>query len=194
MIYLPYQSGTRATALIVSLMLLAASLSAQNTVDLNPKTKPPFKDRLFYGGSLGLQFGNLTLIDVSPMIGYKITPKVGVGVSPTYKYYGYKYNYGGYSINEKANIFGGSIFGRVIIYQNFFAHAEYEYLTYKMKDEQYSADAVKKDFQSLLVGAGYREPIADNAFMYLLVLWNLNETIDSPYTNPVLRAGFSIGF
>jgi len=143
---------------------------------------------------LGLQFGNVTLVDISPLIGYKIYPRIGIGISPTYKYYAYKYDYGTYSVDEKSNVFGGSIFGRVIIYQNIFGHAEYEYLFYKIKDQQYASQTISKDFQSVLVGAGYREAISENAYMYLLVLWNLNETIDSPYNNPVIRAGFSIGF
>ncbi|MBK7029794.1 MAG: hypothetical protein IPH45_11505 [Bacteroidales bacterium] len=57
-----------------------------------------------------------------------------------------------------------------------------------------SSVSVRNEYNSVLVGAGYREPISSNGYMYLLLLWNLNETIDSPYTNPIIRAGFSIGF
>jgi len=30
--------------------------------------------------------------------------------------------------------------------------------------------------------------------MYILLLYNLNDTPESPYTNPVVRAGVSLGF
>jgi len=151
---------------------------------------------LFYGGNLGLQFGNVTLVDISPLIGYKINPRVGIGLSPTYKYFAYKSYYYYYdSPDLKTNVFGASIFGRVIVYENLFAHAEYEYLTYKIKeDSQGSTQTYTKDYQSVLVGGGYREPISEHSFMYILMLWNLNETIDSPYTNPIIRVGFSLGF
>lgn len=183
----------RLIVLITSLISTITTLSAQEPIILGQPPKPTLKDHLFYGGSFGLQVGSSTLIDISPLIGYKITPKIGIGVSTTYRYYAVK-NYFNTDYYLKTNVFGGSIFGRAIIYQNFFAHAEYEYLTWKNKKSAGTTLPATMNFQSVLVGAGYREPISENAFMYLLVLWNLNETIDSPYTNPVIRAGVSIGF
>jgi hypothetical protein len=169
------------------------NVEAQDKIKLKETVKPPLSEHLFYGGSLGLQFGSMTLVDISPLIGYKITSRIGVGISPTYKYYAYR-NYFGQSSDLKTNVFGGSIFGRALILPSIFAHVEYEYLTYKIKNPTSQATPSALDFQSYLIGAGYREPIADNAFLYLLVLWNLNETLDSPYNNPVIRAGFSVGF
>lgn len=165
--------------------------------DMLQEEKRPqtFKEKIFYGGSLGLQFGNLTLVDLSPMIGYKLTSRVGIGISPTYKYYKYKgYDYLGNSYSQQSHVLGAGLFGRVLIFDNIFAHAEYEYLTYRSKDMNGSGLPNVTEYTSVLVGAGYREQIASNAYMYLLLLWNLNETIDSPYTNPVIRAGFSVGF
>jgi len=182
--------------LITSIIALSNRVYAQERINLDQSNKPPFMDRLFYGGSLGLQFGNVTLVDISPMIGYKLSKRVGFGISPTYKYYGYKYlDYtSGTYMNEKTNVFGGSLFARAIVYQNIFAHAEYEYLTYKTKDPLVTSQNISNEFNSVLVGPGYREAIGRNAYMNLLILWNLNETIDSPYTNPIIRVGFSIGF
>ena len=51
-----------------------------------------------------------------------------------------------------------------------------------------------RQFNSFLVGGGYRQQIGGNAAMNLMVLWNLNDTYDSPYTNPIIRIGFSAGF
>ncbi|NVO21596.1 MAG: hypothetical protein HXX13_17985 [Bacteroidetes bacterium] len=185
--------NSKAIWLSVIIIMAFSGLKAQDPINFNDKPKFSLKDHLFYGGNLGLQFGNVTMVDVSPMIGYKFNPKFGIGFSPTYKYYGYK-NYYSDNSDLKTNVFGASIFGRYVIWQNVFAHAEYEYLTYKTKDDQYPSMNLRRDFQSVLVGGGYREAISQNAFMYLLILMNLNETIDSPYSNPVIRAGFSIGF
>jgi len=173
--------------------LPAFNALAQYQLNLEEKPAPDWKQKLFYGGSLGLQFGTVTLIDISPMAGYRLTPRIGVGISPTYKYYKYK-NYYGSSYDLKSHVFGGGIFTRILILDNLFAHAEYEYLTYKTKDSYTSGTYYYKEYNSVLIGAGYREQIAENAFMYLAVLWNLNETLDSPYSNPIFRAGFSVGF
>jgi len=165
----------------------------QSFTDKERASKQSWKDKLFYGGSLGLQFGTLTLVDISPMIGYKVTPRLGFGINPTYKYYRYK-NY--YLSNDDLmiNVFGAGLFGRYLLFDKLFAHAEYEYLIYDFIEPHQSGNNFAQEFQSFLVGAGYREQIAANGYMYLLVLWNLNETIDSPYNNPIFRAGFSIGF
>ncbi len=50
-----------------------------------------------------------------------------------------------------------------------------------------------QQFNSFFVGGGYLQRIGGNSGMYFLVLWNLNDTPNSPYTNPVIRIGFNIG-
>ncbi|TNF44384.1 MAG: hypothetical protein EP311_01250, partial [Cytophagales bacterium] len=45
------------------------------------------KDRMFFGGNLGLQFGTVTFIDISPLAGVMITPRLSAGAGITYQYY-----------------------------------------------------------------------------------------------------------
>lgn len=149
-----------------------------------------FKAHLFYGGGFGLQFGSVTLIEISPLVGYKVTPKFGIGVSPTYKYYRYK-DYYSSTVYIENNVFGGSVFARYFIFENIFTHIEYESLFYNTKVPGYPKEL--HQFNSFFVGGGYRQLIGGNAAMNLMVLWNLNDTPDSPYINPVIRVGFSIG-
>jgi hypothetical protein len=149
-----------------------------------------FKSKLFFGGGLGLQFGSVTLIEISPLIGYKATPKFSVGISPTYKYYKYKDYYSNNS-SSSTNVFGGSVFARYDLFQNVFAHVEYETLFYNTNVP--GGITERQQFNSFLVGGGYQQPIGGNSGMYILVLWNLNDTPDSPYTNPIIRVGFNIG-
>lgn len=154
----------------------------------NTKPKNSFASHLYFGGGLGLQFGTATLVEISPLVGYKITPKFSIGVSPTYKYYGY--NYAGYG-KIKTNVFGGSIFSRYFIFENVFAHVEYETLAYTTREPNQTA--YMQQYDSFFVGGGYNQRIGDKSAMYILVLWNLNDTQYSPYTNPVIRVGFSFG-
>ena len=168
----------------------------------NLNAQRSFGSRIFTGGNLGLQFGSVTLVDVSPMIGYRLTEDIDVGISLTYKYYNYKDYY--YSnINKqyydlKTNIFGGGVFGRYHFTDNLFAHAEVEYLdfsidTYSVYNNGVVKAREKVGITSVFVGGGYKQEIGDNSFFTLMILYNLNETTNSPYTNPVIRAGFGIG-
>lgn len=178
-------------ALLFSLLVLLPTNSskAQNNTD-NNRQKGNFTSRLFFGGGFGLQFGSVTLIELSPLVGYKVTPKFSLGVSPTYKYY--KYNdYYGPSNDLSTNVWGGSIFARYSIFQNVFAHVEYETLYYNTKVS--GNPEYMQQYNSFFVGGGYNQQIGQNSAMYFLLLWNLNDTPDSPYINPVIRIGFSVG-
>jgi hypothetical protein len=160
--------------------------------DVNEATndKVDFKSKLFFGGGFGFQFGSITLVEISPLIGYKITPKFSAGLSPTYKFYKYKDYYTGNSYSA-TNVWGGSVFTRYDLFQNVFAHAEYETLFYNTKLNNGISEM--QQYNSFLIGGGYQQQIGGNSGMYILVLWNLNDTPESPYNNPIIRVGFNIG-
>jgi hypothetical protein len=46
---------------------------------------PPLKDRLFYGGNVNLQFGTYTDIQVSPVIGLWVLPRIGIALGPDFQ-------------------------------------------------------------------------------------------------------------
>jgi hypothetical protein len=173
---------------LLSIFLVLSNIPAKGQyTGENKAQKSDFKSHLFFGGGFGLQFGSTTLVELSPLVGYMITPKFSVGISPTYKYYHYNTIYG--SVNT--NVFGGSVFSRYSIFQNVFAHVEYETLFYNIQEPLYPI--TRKQFNSFFVGGGYMQSFGGNAGMYLEVLWNLNDTPDSPYVNPVFRVGFNVG-
>lgn len=175
----------------------------------------PFKDRLFGGGYLGLQFGSYsTMVDVSPIIGYSLTDNIDVGLGPTYKYYKYKnYYYVSFPNGDSrfydhvANMLGASVFARyyfsseyIPFLNNLFAHVEYEYLNYSydyyfVSGSDVNTVKLSSDISSFFVGGGLKQPLGrGRSFLYLLVLWNLNETYESPYSNPIIRMGVNVGF
>lgn len=172
-------------------------------------------DNVFTGGAFGFQFGSYsTLIDLSPTIGYYLTDNLAIGTGISYKYYKledlYMINLSGGEIrtyDHVANIIGSGLFLRyyfhsedMAILNNLFGHLEYEFLKYKFNEyrpnDSYT-DVLKSkqsyDISSYFVGGGYRQFIGDRSFMYLMALWNLNETIYSPYDNPVIRIGLNFG-
>ena len=161
-----------------------------------------FNQRLVYGGGFGMQFGNVTLLDFSPSIGYRVSDQLTLGTGISYKYnyikeYTLDLNSGSW-YDYSSNVYGGSIWGRYYILRNIFAHAEIEQLRIDYKYTSVSSTIptlVKNgvDVTSVLVGGGYRQPLGGRVFFNILVLFNLNETDFTPYSNPIIRAGISVG-
>ena len=157
----------------------------------NEKPKEPFKDRLFLSPVLGLQFGTVTVINISPKIGYRITDKFASGLGATYVYvkdntfksYGYTY---------ESNIYGGSVFSQYQVLEQVRLYAEYELLSLETFNST-NFDISRRLVPSLLAGGGYTSPIGANSSMQLMVLFDLIESPYSIYQNPVIRVGFNLG-
>ncbi|NVO01984.1 MAG: hypothetical protein HXX09_04725 [Bacteroidetes bacterium] len=157
----------------------------------NNEDYPENNPKFFTGGTLGIQFGSQTLVNVSPMLGYNITKNLGFGIGGTYQYFRYKnstYNYT-FSINE----YGGRAFVRYLAIYNLFAYAEYEVLNLQRFDQYGIYNKNRYFASSAFLGPGYRERIGEKSYIYIMLLWNFNETPDSPYNNPILRTGIEIG-
>lgn len=151
-------------------------------------------DRLYFGGGLGLQFGNFTNISLLPILGYRITDRFSAGVGAVYhfvSYRSYSYsNYGGrvFAQAELFNIGGGAIL----------AHGEVEVLNaeYNGPGSYLASGLERRNTVALpMVGLGYRQRISERASFDILVLYNTNDaSYYNPYNNPVFRAGINIPF
>lgn len=187
----------------------AAFVSAQqfdnnnyNSNGIVVNQRPDWTSRIFTGGTLGLAFGSESLVDISPMIGYKVTDKFQVGVGVTYQYWGFN----DYGFNLSSNVYGGRLFARYFIFKNIFAYGEYEWLNvqpiYTYIDPAgtvfYAEDVVRQNVYSPFVGGGYRQQLSGKAAMYLLILYDLNYNSLSytPYSGSpwVVRIGMDVGF
>ena len=71
--------------LSILLSLIFLELSAQDDTDKRENI-PQISERLFFGGTLGLQFGTYTHIEASPLLGFWLLPRVAVAVGRIYKY------------------------------------------------------------------------------------------------------------
>lgn len=189
----------------------------RTTSHIKPARKDNFWRRIQLGGNLGFQFGTITGFNISPEAKIRTVDQLYVGVGFIYQYF--KYNDYFYDwdnqefINYSSNTFGGRIFLRYYLRSlfdgwagNFYAHVEYEYLNYVIPFEQdpngpiedpfnnrYKRGTDHLEIQSVFVGGGYSQPVTDRIFIDLLVLFNLNDSPESPYTNPVFRLGVGVG-
>lgn len=169
---------TFVSAVLIFFVLVSFSQIKDTTSDWRSN----FRSRIFTGGNFGLQFGTFTFVDVSPLVGYRLTEKIQGGIGITYRYFSDNLN------NFSTSMYGGSVFARYFILDNLFAHTEYEVLN----GEWFYGE--RFNVTSIFVGGGYSQRLGGTVFANILILWNINESIYSPYQNPVFRAGIGMGF
>ncbi|MBW6460281.1 MAG: hypothetical protein K0B08_06865 [Bacteroidales bacterium] len=170
--------------LAILVVLSVSSSSAQEERAGKPvKGRTRLLDRMDFGGYLGAQFGTITMVNVSPQVTYRITEKFHAGLGINYLYYRDKRFTPPYSLSA----YGGSVFTRYFVWRDLFAHLEYAPLYISFPD--YHAWV-----HDLMVGGGYRQWLGQRSYVVLMVLFNVNESFYSPYSNPIIRIGFGIGF
>lgn len=179
------------TLIIIFFSLLHVQmLFAQREVEKGVKS---FGDRVYFGGNFNLQFGNVTFIDISPLAGYMVTDKLSVGSGITYQYLNYRW-----LNNYSTNIYGGRVFARHNIFQQFFAHAEAEALNVEYPqlvgvNGNMEWQFVRDWVPGVFVGGGMFQPFGRRGGINLMGLYNLSYIRGkSPYASPfVIRAGFT---
>jgi hypothetical protein len=156
---------------------------------------PSFKDRLFYGGSLGLQFGTITDINVSPVIGYWVLPRVAVAIGPTYRYYK--------DPSSETAIYGAKGYIQFAVVQDLssvipvgghtgiFLHLEDELLSLNSYFWKWPNPFTSERFylNTVLVGGGISQHLGRRSTLNFMVLWPLDNPY-SLYSNPEMRISF----
>jgi hypothetical protein len=156
--------------------------------------QPPFASRWVFGGDFGLGFSNYgSNILISPQVGYRITSAWEFGARLTYNYYSYNQN----RLKFSTNNYGGGFYTSYEIFRGLFAHVENEILSYEQVYYDPSSYDItnreRKLIHSVFVGGGYRQYFSSRGFASITILYNLNETLDTPYSNPLFRIGFGFG-
>lgn len=147
------------------------------------------KYNFYAGGGLGLQFGTITLIDISPHAAYQVNKNLSAGLGVSYQYYKDKR----FQQSFSTDVYGGRIFIRHDIYNNVFVDAEYEVLSYDSYDWN-SNNTKRITAHNYLFGGGYRQKLGERSFVNLLLLWNLNEDNYSLFHSPISRVEINFMF
>ena len=150
-----------------------------------------WKERIFTGGSLGFGFGDVDWVNISPVVGYRITDRLAGGLGATYRYSNYKR----FNPALKTNDYGGSVFARYLVRAPVFLQAEYEYLNFEFPIS--AGETTRLDFSSLLGGGGIAQPLGRNAALIIVALYNFSyaNSVESPYPSPwIFRGGITVGF
>ncbi len=183
----------RLFVLFFALMLLSGTVLAQqpdSTTYQAPETPPPTKSssgpsKIYYGGTIGLSFGDYARFSIAPLVGYRLAKRWSVGGKAVYEYINDKR----YAEDRTWHNYGGSLFARFRPHPRFYLHGEYAYMSY---DYTLGRDWVP----FLLLGGGYVQPISPRASAFVEVLFDVLNDNGSPYEewNPWISIGVAAGF
>ena len=179
---------------ILAILLLFSSLSVVSGQRTRQQA-PPLRERLFFGGSLGLQIGTVTNIEVSPVIGLWVLPRVAVAVGPEYMYYQDPY----YS----TSIFGGKAYTELVLLQDLnsvipvgihmgiFLHGEFESLSLESEVWNTAYSSGRFMLNTALAGGGISQQLGPRSSLNFLVLWVISGSDYGFYSNPEIRISFN---
>jgi hypothetical protein len=164
---------------VVNTPAAAQDLSASRTSSPSP---------VYYGGSIGLGFGNGFRIGVFPLVGVRVTPQFSLGAQVGYEYANYN------EPDADASNYGGAVFARYRIIPQLYLHGEGRYVNYELFDV---ADASTREWVPfILLGGGFVQRVSARTSAYVEVLFDVLQNDRSPYDSwePSIRVGMAVGF
>lgn len=178
--------------LLVVLFSLFYSASSQNV----RQEAPPLRERMFFGGSFGLQFGTLTNIQVSPVVGLWVLPRLAVAAGPDFTYYKF--------YDDKTTMYGGKFYSQFVVLQDLnniipiglhtgiFLHLEDDLLNLESAYWKVAPYSTERFFvNTILAGGGISQQLGQRSSMNIMVLWALQDPGFAIYSNPEIRLSFS---
>ena len=189
---------------LVWLLLLVAFLQQAQAQDVVEETqKKGFqRDKMFMGGNFGLTFGDYTLINISPQLGYRFTDFFAAGIGVNGQYISIKDRLWNGDLYSKFSrgVVGLNVFGRVYPISQVMLQVQPEANYVFGKNKFYDSDppqVYKSDAliaPSLLVGGGAVLPAGRSA-MIISVFYDVLQDKNSPYgRRPIYNFGYNFGF
>lgn len=181
--------------LALSILFLSTTL-AQAQVSAGSSQS---QQKWFYGGGIGLGFGNVRYLEIAPLAGININPRTALGASIFWRHRrDTRYEDTIFNQTLTTNDYGITPFLRFRMTPKFYLQAEYEYLNYEYF-VPVSLTQLRKEsdtFGSLLAGGGVSQPIGDRSSLFFTALYNFNyDDANSPYSDPwMFRFGVGVGF
>jgi len=183
---------TKCAFFVVFFLSLTYSVSYSQQVS---QEVPPLRERMFFGGSFWLSFGTITDIQVNPIVGLWVLPRVAVAAGPNYRYYKDQY--------DETNMYGVKGYVQYVllrdlnnlvpigVHTGIFFHLEDEVLNLESSFWGLPEPTDRTTINTLLIGGGISQQLGRRSSMNFMVLWALNDSGYGIYSNPEIRLSFS---
>ncbi len=161
------------------------TLSSKNNTTLAEKERRyNILSKIGVGGTMGLQIGSYTNVEVSPEITYHFNKWVCLGVGGTYMFSHYRTA----ALTYNSHAFGVRGFAEAHFFNYIALHAEYQWMNYKLygeDDRTYS--------HNILLGGGFYQSAGRMAY-YILLFYNISDKQypDNILSDFVTRAGIVV--
>lgn len=174
----------RRVFLVLGIALLPALAPAAQAQSASA-TRSTAGSPVYYGGYVSTWFGNPFRIGVFPLVGYRLTPAISLGVQAGYEYLNYD-GPGGTTSN-----YGGAVFTRYRVVPQFYLHAEGRYVNYGSP-----VTSERRWVPFILVGGGVVQRLGPRTSAYVEALVDVLQDDGSPYEewDPSVRVGVTVGF
>ena len=157
--------------------------------------KPPLRERMFFGGSLGLQFGTYTDIQITPIVGLWVRPRLAIAAGPNYRFYKDPYySTSIYGLNSYVQFVPLKDLNNLVpvgIHMGIFLHLEDELMSLESAVWDQSNPNTRFTINTVLAGFGISQQMGQRSSINLMFLWALNNSVYGLYSNPEIRLSFS---
>ena len=184
---------------ILLLLLISHACASVASSQQNREEEIPLK-KLHYSVGLGFQLGPIDRFEASPAIAYRIFPRWSVALGPRYLYYRNK----ALNLNIKSHAYGGSFYSDLVLVKTFeklkplnfpgslFLRGELEMLNLNVNDFDPGNHLGQTRFwkPGYLLGGGLKQVTKTGSGLFIVVMYNFNDSKRLPYDNPAVKFGF----
>ena len=173
---------------------------AQDEEKTEEKRNGFHKENLFFGGNFGLTFGDYTLINISPQLGYRLNKYFAAGAGINFQYVSEKQRdvYNNPLYKTSIGVAGLNLFGRAYPIQYFMLQLQPE-VNYRFGNIKtyYNGVTEKTNLDALIVpsilaGGGIVIP-SDRSALIISMMYDLLKDVNSPYgTKPFVNFTYNI--
>jgi hypothetical protein len=187
----PYLSSMRLLKLLL-FILFPLLCAAQDTQQRERRDPRPIRERIWFGGGVGMSFGTITAIQLDPMLGYKVDQagKLSVGLGGSYWYFDDR------RFADASFVgYGYRTFTRYRVLQPVYLHAEFLHMNVETQD-RFTRRLERLWVPHLLLGGGYVQRLGGRSSIFIQVLFDVWQHEQSIYRNtgPIFMGGVGVGF